>query len=372
VFQTRDAGTADAMTSTRTPAVAVVWPAPAGGGPPPALATTRLAAVADALRRAGVEPVPVTWADEQVAAIESRLCELDGALVWVNPIEHGRGRVVLDGMLRRVADAGVYVSSHPDVIEAIGTKEVLYATRRMGWGVKTALHRSFAEFRARFPESIAAGHVRVLKQRRGNGGQGVWRVEPESRAGSSASPGQVRVREAVRGAIDESLPLATFMDRCAQYFADGGCLIEQAYQSRLAEGTVRCYLVGNRIAGFGEQRVNALLPEDADGSGPPPAGPRLYYPPTRPDFADLKSRVETKWVPELCRLQGVPVAALPVVWDLDFLRGDGGTADDPAAERWVLCEINVSCVFPFPDEALGPLAQYVVARLAERHVRASL
>jgi hypothetical protein len=358
------------MTSRQTPAVAVVWPAPAGGGPPPALGTTRLAGVAQALRQAGIEPVPVTWADEDVAAIEARLRELDGVLVWVNPIEQGRGRAPLDAMLRRVAAAGVYVSAHPDVIEAIGTKEVLYTTRAMGWGADTALYRTFAEFRTRFPDSLAAGDVRVLKQRRGNGGQGVWRVQPEPGATRSGrSPERVRIREAIRGAADEVVSLDAFIDRCARYFADGGCLIEQAYQSRLAEGTVRCYLVGGRVAGFGEQQVNALLPDLATGAGPPPAGPRLYYPPTRPDLANLKARVENEWVPELCGIHGLPASALPVIWDLDFLHGDGVEPTGPTAERWVLCEINVSCVFPFPDEALRPLALGVGERLVERRAR---
>jgi hypothetical protein len=32
----------------------------------------------------------------------------------------------------------------------------------------------------------------------------------------------------------------------------------------------------------------------------------------------------------------------------------------------VLCEINISSVFPFPDEALGPLAEETLRRLRVR------
>jgi hypothetical protein len=52
-----------------------------------------------------------------------------------------------------------------------------------------------------------------------------------------------------------------------------------------------------------------------------------------------------------------------VVWDADFLHGP---EDDRGRAGYVLCEINVSCVFPFPDEALAPLARAVRQRLAER------
>jgi hypothetical protein len=348
--------------SKGAPEVAVLWPAPPSGSSLPALAETRLAGVADALQRAGLAPFGVPYADVEVESIEARLIRADGVLVWVNPIEQGRGRAVLDALLRRVARAGVYVSAHPYVIEAIGTKEVLYATRDMTWGSNTELHRTFEAFASRFAESLAAGMPRVVKQRRGNGGQGVWKVEiatddidPATR---DAAALHVRVREAVRGAQDEVVTLAEFVSRCRPYFVDGGYVIDQAYQPRLADGMVRCYLAGDRVVGFGEQLVNALLPAAGGHAAPPPAGPRLYYAPTRPDLAELRERVEREWVPELCRLQGMPSEMLPVIWDIDLLHGAGA--------EWVLCEINVSCVFPFPQEGLDPLAQLVRERLSKR------
>jgi hypothetical protein len=37
----------------------------------------------------------------------------------------------------------------------------------------------------------------------------------------------------------------------------------------------------------------------------------------------------------------------------------------PVKYTYVLCEINVSAVSPFPDEALNPLAKEVARRLGE-------
>ena len=47
----------------------------------------------------------------------------------------------------------------------------------------------------------------------------------------------------------------------------------------------------------------------------------------------------------------------------DFLYGP---KDAAGADTYVLCEINVSSVYPFPDEALAPLAAATRARLDAR------
>jgi len=57
---------------------------------------------------------------------------------------------------------------------------------------------------------------------------------------------------------------------------------------------------------------------------------------------------------ELCRARAVDVESLPVMWDADFLYGRRTAAGQ---DTYVLCEINVSSMYPFPDDALGPLAQ---------------
>ena len=80
-------------------------------------------------------------------------------------------------MLRDVAARGPWVSAHPDVILKMGVKEVLHRTRHLGWGTDTHLYRTAADFRDEFPARLQAAGPRVLKQNRGNGGQGVWKVE---------------------------------------------------------------------------------------------------------------------------------------------------------------------------------------------------
>ncbi len=324
------------------------------------LEQTRLSNIADALSQVGIAAEPALYADELVDEVRDQLLRVDGVLVWVDPIVRGRDREVLDALLRQVANAGVFVSAHPDVVLKMGTKQVLFDTRQMSWGGDTRLYRTLKAFREELPSGLSEGQPRVLKQYRGNGGNGVWKVE-------RVSDTHVRVRHALRGSIEEEIPLDEFLSRCEPYFAAGGRIIDQAYQGRLTDGMVRCYLVRERVAGFGEQLVNALFPAPActAPADAPQPGPRLYYPPTRADFQPLKTKLESEWLPAMCRTLALDPASLPVIWDADFLYG---TKTSTGADTYVLCEINVSAVYPFPDEALVPLAQETLALLEKRRL----
>ena len=77
--------------------------------------------------------------------MREQLLELDGVLVWVNPIQEGLDRSKLDPLLAEVAAAGVWVSAHPEVILKLGTKEVLYRTRDLSCGTDTHLYRTLDE-----------------------------------------------------------------------------------------------------------------------------------------------------------------------------------------------------------------------------------
>jgi hypothetical protein len=354
------------MTS-RQRRVAILFPADSAQKLATRLEQSRHVDTAVALAAAGLEVVGAPYADDLVDAIRARLLGVDGVLIWFNPNEGGRDRSVLNAMLRDVASKGVMVSTHPDVIDRIGTKEVLYHSRSMGWGCDTRHYAMADAMRAELPASLAAGAPRVLKQIRGQSGDGVWQVELAERrtpvnAKPSADP-SLRIRHAKRGSPEEVMSLTAFLARCQAYFSAGGGMIDQAYQARLSEGMVRCYLVRDRVAGFGEQLVNMLYPAPpgAPASAAPQPGPRLYYPPTRADFQALRQKLEGQWVGELCQIVGMEKSLLPVLWDADFLYGP---KDANGADTYVLCEINVSSVYPFPESALAPLVAETASRLS--------
>jgi len=348
--------------------VGLLWPGNPDASPSVRLESTRLAGVAQALCAHGLACEPVVYRDDFAERVRALALTLDAVLVWVNPIEANVDRRILDAMLADVAAAGVFVSAHPDTIQRIGTKDVLYRTREMSWGCDTRLYRSHADLCEHLPSSLAAGDGRVLKQHRGNGGEGVWKVARID-AGAPRTPISpeevVAVRHARRGSTEERMRLMTFIERCRPYFDGGSHVVDQVYQPRLTDGMVRCYLVRDRVEGFGVQEINALFPapRGAPATEAPQPGPRLYFPPTRPDLQPLKQLVESKWVGEMCRITELATDRLPLIWDLDFLYGP---KDAAGHDTFVLCEINVSCVFPFPDSALAPLAAALRTRLESR------
>jgi hypothetical protein len=351
--------------TTRKPRIAILFPADRTMMLATSLEQSRFVETAAALRAAGLDVVGAPFADEIVDDTRRLLSEVQGVLAWFNPIEGGRDRTKLNAMLLDIASKGVFVSAHPDVIDRIGTKEVLHRTRNMGWGCDTRLYADVDEMRSELPASLRSGAPRVLKQIRGQSGDGVWKValaESQSTTESRSTGPVLRVQHAKRGAPEELVALDEFLARCRGYFTTSGCMIDQAYQPRLAEGMVRCYLVRDRVAGFGEQLVNMLYPSPvgSPASEAPLPGPRLYYPPTRADFQRLKNQLERHWVDELCQIVGLAKSQLPVLWDADFLYGP---KDADGADTYVLCEINVSSVYPFPPTAMAPLVAETLARI---------
>jgi hypothetical protein len=353
------------MTSDRR-RVAILFPADVKEGLSTNVEQSRFADTWKALNAAGLEALGAPYADQFVEAVRAQLLSVDGVLVWINPTQAGRDRSVLNAMLVDVASKGVFVSAHPAVINKMGTKEVLYCTRSMSWSCDTRHYATLEAMRAQFPASLASGVPRVLKQIRGQSGDGIWKVEltglPARPPSTMSLDTGLRIRHAKRGNVEEKTTLGAFLTRCQPYFAAAGGMIDQAYQSRLSDGMVRCYVVGDRVAGFGEQLVNALYPA-APGtpvSEAPQPGPRHYFPPTRPDFQRLKDKLEREWLDDMCQLLGLEKSQLPLLWDADFLYGP---KDADGADTFVLCEINVSSVYPFPPDALEPLAAETLRRI---------
>jgi hypothetical protein len=310
-------------------------------------AESRFAALFDALSAAGVHAEPVVYNDQFVEEVRTQSLSLDGLLVWHNPIEGGRSRAVLDAMLRDLAKQGVFVSAHPDSILSMGTKDVLLAVRDLPFGSDAVRVADLAALRDGLPARLTHG-ARVLKQHRGHSGIGVWRV-------AACEDGLFSLRHAQRGSTEEFVEFETVVTRLAPYFEQGGHMIDQAWQPRLVEGMTRAYLVRDRVAGFGHQEINALYPTQAGGAPLQPST-RLYSGPNDSRFQSLRRLLEDQWVALLCERTRTPNERLPLLWDADFIPG-------ARAGAHVLCEINVSSVSPFPETAIDPLVQSLIASL---------
>ncbi len=319
-----------------------------------------MSGVFEALAALGIHAEPAVYADDLVLEVREQLLKLDGVIVWVNPISDGQDRTTLDAMLRDIASRGVWVSAHPDVILKMGVKEVLHRTKHLGWGTDTEIYRSAQTFREEFPQRLLSAGPRVLKQNRGNGGQGVWKIELVSPIACEGAI--VRVLQAGRGSVPEDMPLGDFMVRCETYFTGEGCIVDQPFQPRLPDGMIRCYMSTDKVVGFGHQLVKALIPPPPEGPdselGRP--GPRIMHPASAAPFQALRIKMEAEWTPQMMQLLDIDAKSLPIIWDADFLYGPRTAAGE---DTYVLCEINVSSVFPFPEQAPAEIARRALGRL---------
>jgi hypothetical protein len=351
--------------------IALLYPGDYDGRKKATDENNRFADLFRAFAAKGIHAEPAVYHDDLCAEVREQLMRLDAVLVWMNPIQDGHDRSILDFMLREVSAAGVFVSAHPDIILKLGTKEVLYNTRDIGWGCDTHLYPTMDQMRQQLPARLANGKARVLKQYRGNGGIGVWKVQLSINHFTNAERGipavpqpetVVRVRHAKRGCREEEITLGELFERCERYFVANGRMIDQEYQERLPEGIIRCYLVHSRVAGFGHQAINALFPAP---SGAPPTeapvpGPRFYHPPTKPEFQILKQKLEHDWVPAAQQRLEIDTASLPILWDCDFLLGP---KKENGEDTYVLCEINVSSVAPYPESAVPHIVDATAVQL---------
>ena len=201
-------------------AIAIVFPAD-----PQALAATRVedtrfAGMAQALESAGAQVISAPFCDEIASEIQARLLGVDLALVWYNPVEAGRDRSGLNAMLRSVAAQGVKVSAHPDVIDKMGTKDVLWQTRQMPWGTDLRRYSSVDAMRSTLPALLGRGS-RVLKQMRGQSGDGVWQL-----SWRDAAQQLLDVRHAKKGSTPQQMQWRDFLKVCEPYFSQGGAMID--------------------------------------------------------------------------------------------------------------------------------------------------
>lgn len=301
---------------------------------------------------AGFEVETVPYNDSRADSLRTSLLKLDALLVWVNPIEQGHDRKVLDALLTDLSNAGLFVSSLPETIRKIGTKRVLFDTRELEFGSDVRMYTTFDEFQKEFYASAADGRPRVLKQFRGNGGDGVFKVK-------RLPSGELSLLHAKRGSMEQTLAFDEFFDEFRPYFAQDRPLLDQEWNDNIANGMVRCYMSGKRVAGFGYQEINALYPQD----GAVIPGKRFYFTENCALFADLRMLMEERWIDELLDATDLAAEKLPVIWDADFFIN---SMVPNSAGRYTLCEINVSSVSPFPESAIRFIVSAVKEAVAIR------
>jgi hypothetical protein len=79
-----------------------------------------------------------------------------------------------------------------------------------------------------------------------------------------------------------------------------------------------------------------------------------------PEYQALRLKAESEWVPRMRDSLRIEAQELPVIWDADFLYGP----KDPAGlDAYVLCEINISAVWPYPTQASRTIAEKCISAI---------
>jgi hypothetical protein len=234
------------MESNRDQRIAILYPGSREARDAADPKASRFAALFDAFEASGIAAEPAIYNDDFAAEVEQQLVQVEAVLVWHNPIEGGRTRQVLDALLRKVAAQGVLVSTHPDTILRLGTKDVLLDVRDLPFGSDAHAVANAQDLATTVRERLRSG-PRVLKQHRGHSGIGVWRIE-------RIADERYALRHAQRGATEEIVAFETVLDRLSPYFDAGGHMVDQAWQPRMIEGMTRAYLVKIAAQGSATRR----------------------------------------------------------------------------------------------------------------------
>jgi hypothetical protein len=242
----------------------------------------------------------------------------------------------------------------------IGTKELLFKIRKTDFGGDCNRYRSFADFKKRFLKSAKKSGIRILKQYRGNGGNGVYKINTVG-----IKKNIIGVTHAKAGETEKLLTLEGFYNEFEQYFVKGDILIDQAWNKQITNGMVRCYLTGVKVSGFGYQEINALYPKKKGELKAKQPGKRFYFSEDCGLFQDLRKIMETKWVPQLQEIASIEKEMMPVIWDADFFINKINSKI--AGGKYTLCEINVSSVSPFPESCIPYIVEDVRNKIKLRH-----
>jgi glutathione synthase/RimK-type ligase-like ATP-grasp enzyme len=301
----------------------------------------------------GFDVHSVCYHDSVADKLSKELLKFDAILVWVNPIEQQGDRKRLDALLKELSNKDVFVSAHPETILKIGTKEILYKVKDEEFGMETKLYDSLGDFKHNFLNSINAG-TKILKQYRGNGGKGVFKVDA-----NKINEGKVIVTHATQGDEDITMNIDDFYELIESYFSPGSMLIEQEWNPNIVNGMVRCYLTGKKVTGFGYQEINALYSKINSIFKKP--SQRFYFSEDCGLFQDLRQIMESNWISRLQQIAGVEDERLPVIWDADFFINKINSEN--TRSKYSLCEINASSVSLFPESSIPHIIDEVKRKI---------
>lgn len=273
----------------------------------------------------------------------------DGYVSRVNPGNLKEEKLYFE-VLRKLCADGLVGMPHPDAMIGYGAKDAL--TKLADTPLvpdDTYAYYDIETFKKTFPKSLAKGE-RVLKQNRGSTGEGIWRVRLAEGSYNTCDSLPLDTKIICTEAKDnhsEERKLGEFMDFCEQYIiGDNGMLVDMTFLPRIKEGEIRIlmlyktpvYVVHKKPAEGGDAFSATLF-----------SGAKYRY----DEPKEWQGLVD--WF--LGQLPSIKSKLgnydLPLIWTADFILD----TDEKGADRYILGEINCSCVgFTSPEEYMAKIA----------------
>lgn len=239
--------------------------------------------------------------------------------------------------LKALADSGVEIHTHPDVMINLDFKDILAKLRDSKIGDKESnFYHKFSDFASKFPEDLKKYGIRVLKTNYGSTGEGVYLVRLQD-DGSIISTEAVNNEKYYFDDIHEFISKfeKNFEDdnEYAAYFQGKVGFVGCRYLERISEGEIRVLLVNDKPISVVHKK-----PQDGAFSATLFSGAKYKY--ENPEDKKWKDVIELTKQGLLDLRPYLQGQNYPLLWTMDYILD----YNEDGSDKYILSEINCSCV----------------------------
>ncbi|HHD77250.1 MAG TPA: hypothetical protein ENK97_00500 [Campylobacteraceae bacterium] len=241
--------------------------------------------------------------------------------------------------LNRLSKSGMMIHTHPDVMINLDFKDILYKLKEKPFcDAQTQFYRSFEAFEDLFPVELKRDKRRVLKVNYGSTGEGVYLIQYKD-DGSIISTEAVNNVKYYYDDMDDFL--AAFEEKFDDdidedelvYFKGKSGFVDCRYLPRISEGEIRVLIIKDKPVSVVHKK-----PQDGAFSATLFSGAKYAYDkPDNPKWRDIITLTLNAFEDIKPYLQG---KEFPLLWTMDYILD----YDDAQNDRYILSEINCSCV----------------------------
>ena len=295
--------------------------------------------IVKAIKVKGWECEVIFFRDERQEVIfEYVKDKFDAYISRVNPGNLPHGEKIYFNTLRRLSDYGLVGMSTPDAMLNFGAKDALVKLADTDLVPNdTYAYYDIPTFKNTFPKSLSYGE-RVLKQNRGNTGEGIWRVQiADSISFEQGDVIPMNTKLKCTEVVDNHVEYKTvkeFITFCEKYIVgENGMLVDMRFMPRIKEGEIRILMVGNTPIFVVHKK-----PADSEDAFSTTLFSEAKYTYSKPEEWQELVDMFNEELPSISEKLGE--FEIPLIWTADFVLDWDKNHND----TYVLGKINCACV----------------------------